>query len=303
MSTSSTCTKPKTVITDEEVQFFNENGYLILKNVLSSEEQKRLRDSSHTLMVNGNPEQPGPDYGYQPGRRTGKSTLKRIDYVVDKDDAFRVLLAHPYILRTAEKLTGPDLIPTWDAMIYKMPNEGISTPWHRDAAVECATDIPIFNVDFYLDEADHDTCVWAIPGSHRWSQERAMRYFKTEKFELPESVPVYMQPGDVLFHEIRMLHGSPVNTSPRLRRVIYYEFRTAGVENAHGPHVPEYIPLKQDVLRACIELRKQADYIPDDEEPFVYSPPAPFDQFDELPANGLESYRFVHRDYWRGEYR
>ena len=76
MSTPSTCTQPKTVITDEEVKFFNENGYLILKNVLSSEEQKRLRDASHTLMVNGNPEQPGPDYGYQPGRLTGKSTLK-----------------------------------------------------------------------------------------------------------------------------------------------------------------------------------------------------------------------------------
>ena len=111
MSTPSTCTQPKTVITDEEVKFFNENGYLILKNVLSSEEQKRLRDASHTLMVNGNPEQPGPDYGYQPGRLTGKSTLKRIDYVVDKDAPFRVLLAHPYILRTVEKLTGPDLIP------------------------------------------------------------------------------------------------------------------------------------------------------------------------------------------------
>ena len=60
MSTSSTCTQPKSVITDEELQFFNENGYLILRNVLSSEEQKRLQDASHTLMVNGNPEQPGP---------------------------------------------------------------------------------------------------------------------------------------------------------------------------------------------------------------------------------------------------
>ena len=124
MSVSSTGIQTKKVVTDEEVQFFNENGYLILRNVLSSEEQKRLGDASHALMINGNPEQPAPDYGYQPGRRTGKSTLKRIDYVVDKDATFRVLLAHPYILRTVEKLTGPDLIPTWDAMIYKMPHEG-----------------------------------------------------------------------------------------------------------------------------------------------------------------------------------
>ena len=126
-----------------------------------------------------------------------------------------------------------------------------------------------------------------------------MRDLNTEDFSLSEAEPIYMQPGDVLFHEIRLLHGSRVNTSPNLRRIIYYEFRTASVELQNGPHTPEYIPIKQNVLRTCIEQRKQADYIPADETPFVYAPPPPFNCFEDLPAGGLATYRFDHQDYWR----
>jgi phytanoyl-CoA hydroxylase len=292
--------QPGSVITDEQVQFFHENGYLILKNALHSAELKRLQEASHKLITEGeNPTQALQDYLYKEGKRTGNNILRRIDYVVDKDAAFRVLLGHPAILRSVEKLMGSDLIPTWDAMVMKMPHEGIEVPWHRDAAVQCVDETPVFNVDFYLDEADHDTCVWGIPGSHRWGQERAKPYFNSLNFDLSEAVPLYMQPGDVLLHEVRLLHGSPDSSSNKLRRVVYYEFRTASLEIKSGPHTPDYIPLKQNVLRACIEERKQTDYIPIDEMSFVYAPPAPFDQFDYMPADGPETYRYVHADYWK----
>ena len=296
----SSAQRDNVAITDEQVQFFDENGYLIVKDVLDRAELKELHAGSDLLVREGNPEDPQLDYQYLPGTVTGNITLKRIDYVVDKALAFRVLMGHPRILRTVEALTSADLIPTWDAMVFKMPYEGILKAWHRDAAVDFAYDVPIFNVDFYLDESDKDTALWAIPGSHRWSHERAADYLGAETFEFPEAKPLYMQPGDVLFHEIRLLHASPLNTSPNLRRVIYYEFRTAHVEIEHGPHTPEYIPLKQDLLRCCIELRKDADYIPDDEVPYVYAPPAPFNEFEDLPPGGLATYRHDHEDFWRG---
>ena len=62
--------------------------------------------------------------------------------------------------------------------------------------------------------------------------------------------------GDVLFHSILVLHGSPAARS-QLRRVVYYEFRPAEVEQAHGPHVPQYIPTKQKVLLACLRHRAE----------------------------------------------
>ena len=49
-------------------------------------------------------------------RPTGRKVLRRIEYVIDKRDECKVLLGNPFILRSVEKLMGPDLIPTWDSM-------------------------------------------------------------------------------------------------------------------------------------------------------------------------------------------
>lgn len=160
-------------------------------------------------------------------------------------------------------------------------------------------------MDFYLDDADEDTCLWVIPGSHRWDVEQAQRWLAErrdsdqtkEHFRASGAVPVLMQAGDVLFHNILLLHGSPYNLSSNLRRVVYYEFRAAHVEHTLGPHTPEYIPLKQQVLLSCMERRQQADYV-GREEPFVYNPPEPF-TVQWTPGTVLPTYRYAHQEYWR----
>jgi phytanoyl-CoA hydroxylase len=283
------------VITDEQAQFFHDNGYLILRGVLDERELSALRRATDELIGQGTSgANDDPDFAYGKGLATGAPVLKRVEYVIDKKDACKALLGHPFILRSVEKLMGPDLIPTWDSMVIKMPGEGIVVPWHRDAGTECVGDVPIFNVDFYLDEADRNTCVWVIPGSHLWEPDRIKDWIAArpagdvpvDEFVPDGAVPAMMQPGDVMFHNILVLHGSPSNRGDKLRRVIYYEFRAAHVEKALGPHIPEYIPLKQNVLNACIQRR--AKLLPD-EEPYLA--PAPHDQ----PS----TYRYAHGDYWR----
>lgn len=283
-------------ITEAEAQFFNDNGYLIVRGALRGEELKHIQAAMDRLTDYGRAEvRKDPDYAYQPGHRTGKSVLQRIEYVIDKTDEGKVLLGNPFILRSVEKLMGKDFIPTWDSMVLKLPGEGIQVYWHRDAGTECVGDQPIFNVDFYLDAADKDTCVWVIPGSHQWSQERIDAVIRQEGFPKEGMIPAIMSPGDVMFHNILVLHGSAPNESSKLRRVVYYEFRTAHIESSLGPHVPEYIPLKQRVLVECIERRKMASYIPPDEIPYEYRPPAPWNTIAPGP---LESFRFAHGDYW-----
>jgi ectoine hydroxylase-related dioxygenase (phytanoyl-CoA dioxygenase family) len=243
-----------------------------------------------------------PDFMYGTGHKTGSPVLRRIEYVIDKRDECKVLLANPFILRSVEKLMGADLVPTWDSMVLKLPGEGIIVPWHRDAGTDFVGDKPIFNVDFYLDEADLDTCVWVIPGSHKWSLDHAQHEIarlNRDGFSTEGAVPATMQPGDVLFHNILVLHGSPANSSDKLRRVVYYEFRTAHVEESKGPHVPAYLPLKQSVLLACMDLRKKAGYIPADEEPYVYSPPPPYNTVIQAPHDPPPTYRYAHNEYWR----
>lgn len=288
------------VISDEEVRFFLDNGYLIIRGVLQGEELRRIQSAMDGLTEQGSREVlKDPDFMYGDGHKTGRPILKRIEYVIDKSDACKNLLAHPFILRSVEKIMGRDLIPTWDSMVLKLPGEGIAVPWHRDAGTEYAGDIPIFNVDFYLDAADLNTCVRVVPGSHKWSIERARDFIQQEGFDRDGAIPALMQPGDVLFHNILVLHGSPSNSSDRLRRVIYYEFRTAHVEATIGPHAPEYVPLKQRLLLRCLARRRMADYVSDEEEAYQYNPPAPYDKVTMEPGEEIETYRYPHERFWR----
>ena len=290
---------PVASITDTEKAFFLENGYVILRNVLCPKELDRLCQAMSGLVDNkGRSKHDAEDFKYGIGHESGADVLRRIDYVIDKSEVCKVLLGHPYILRSVEELMGPDFIPTWDALVLKLPGEGIVVPWHRDAQVRCAGETPIFNVDFYLDDADEDTCVWGIPGSQEWSQEEAEPYFGGTDFAFEGAVPIPVNAGDVIFHNIKLVHGSPPNRSPQMRRVIYYEFRTASVEFENGPHRPEYIPLKQEQLLACLEKRREANYFTN-EEPFVYRPPAPFDTVSAVREGGLQTYRFEHKKFYR----
>jgi ectoine hydroxylase-related dioxygenase (phytanoyl-CoA dioxygenase family) len=290
------------VITDEQAQFFLDNGYLVLRGVVQGEEFTRLKTAMDALTERGSEAvRDDPDYAYSPGHLSGEPVLRRIEYVIDKTPEGKVLLGNPFILRSVEKLIGPDFIPTWDSMVLKLPGEGIAIDWHRDAGTECVGDHPIFNVDFYLDAADEDTCVWAVPGSNHWSTEEIDAFVqRDEAFHREEPVPLLMQPGDVLFHNILVLHGSPSNVSKKLRRVLYYEFRSAHVEHELGPHKPEYVPLKQQVLLNCIEHREECPYIADDEEPFAYQPPEPW----AVAAGASEpaTYRYPHQEFWRTEW-
>jgi hypothetical protein len=246
-----------------------------------------------------------PDYAYGKHEITGKTVPTRIEFVVDKTPAGKVLAGHPFILKSVEKLQGRNFVPTWDSMVFKIEGQGPSVPWHRDGGTEKREfwdhQWPIFNVDFYLDGSDLSNCVWGILGSNRWTPEEALAKIKKLNeggFHTDEDcVPMQTNPGDVLFHNILALHGSPPAQS-KLRRVVYYEYRPAEIETRFGPHIPEYVPLKQKVLLACLRDRARTPYAKG-ETPFVYRPDAKF----AAPSLGadeqLATYRYPHSPYWR----
>ncbi|QHW33505.1 phytanoyl-CoA dioxygenase family protein [Paenibacillus rhizovicinus] len=285
-------------ISDEQAQFFLDNGFLVIRNVVVGEELRLVQDEMQKLYDKGVAGNDGdPDYMYGIGVKSGQQILRRIEYVIDKSDPMKALLAHPFILRSVEKLQGRNLIPTWDSMVLKAPDEGVIVPWHRDAAVPagCTDTRPIFNVDFYLDEADLKTCLWVIPGSNKWTKAESDARCAQPGFTTEDAIPVPMQPGDVIFHNIEVLHGSPEGDGNPLRRTVYYEFRPGEIEAEFGPHTLEYLANKQHVLLDCIERRKAAAYS-QDETPYAYKPTG---AFAISSPKQPEQYRYAHEFYWR----
>lgn len=298
-------------ITDEQAEFFRENGLLLIRNLLRGRELEELQKQTLPLVERAMSERvQDPDYFYTK-HKSGVETPFRIEYVIDKTHAGKVLAGHPFILRSVEKIQGRNFIPTWDSMVFKTPGKGATIAWHRDYAAAMVDNKPIFNVDFYLDGSDMTNCLWGIPGSNLWDEKQTaerITYLNggnndftqadgSGEFRFDGAVPIPVNPGDVLFHDVMALHGSP-STQSKLRRVIYYEYRPIETELAHGPHRPEYIPVKQKFLQSCLRERANCAYI-QDEKPFVYQTdtqfaPPPLGVDEKLPT-----YRYFHADYWK----
>ncbi|CAN7418784.1 phytanoyl-CoA dioxygenase family protein [Paenibacillus sp. LjRoot153] len=283
-------------ITSEQAQFFLENGFLVIRNVVVGEELRLLQEQTMKAVEIGMAGSDDEDYMYRV-RKNGERKYWRTEYIIDKQEANKALLAHPFILRSVAKIQGVNFIPTWDSLVVKIPNQAASVPWHRDALVPegCTDPRPIFNVDFYLDEADLKSCLWVIPGSNHWAVDVAEERCALPGFDVSDAVPVPMNPGDVIFHNIQLLHGSPEGDGNALRRTVYYEFRPGEIEAEFGPHTLEYLSLKQHLLVDCIEKRKEAAYT-SGETPYDYQPKGAF-------AIGTKrvptTYRYTHTEYWR----
>lgn len=276
-------------LADEHVARFREHGLLIVRNVLGGEELAALQAETLALVRRAAAGTSDPDYKVKRHELTGEEVPYRIEYVVDKGPACRALLGHPFVLRSVEAIQGPSFVPTWDSMVFKLEGAGASIPWHRDQEIDYVPERPVFNVDFYLDPSDETNCLWGLPGSHRWSWDEAgaaIARLSEGGFRTEGAVPLIMRPGDVLLHDILVVHGSGPAQSG-LRRVLYYEFRALETELAHGPHVPEYMPLKQAVLAACVRARAEAPYAAG-ERPFAVA-----------AAEPPPTYRYPHEDWWR----
>jgi phytanoyl-CoA hydroxylase len=262
-----------------------------VRDVLHPDELGALREETLRLVERAREGTDDADFLYTKHELTGERVPYRVEFVLDKSPACRALLAHPFVLRSVEKLQGPDFVPTWDSMVFKVAGAGAAVGWHRDQLVDHEPVAPVFNVDFYLDASDRTNCLWAIPGSHRVSNDDAQRIVErmsSDGFRTEGAVALEMHPGDVLFHDILVVHGSPAAQSG-LRRVLYYEFRASEEEQLHGPHRPEYAALKRRVLRTCLVERATRSYAAG-EDPY---------RVGDADAEPPPTFRYRHEDYWR----
>lgn len=223
-------------LTDAQIRFFDENGYLVLRNWIPAAMLDRLQAAGRAWIAEGErrpPEQAGDDYNFAP--RPGGPALFRVNYLHNKGQAASLeLLGSPQVLAVAESLCGPSFVPTYESMVFKREGDGEKIPWHQDAVAPGGR-YRIFNFDLYLDPSLPGAgALRVIPGTHRRRQD-ICALTEAHGWDHPDAVEVEMHPGDVLLHHVMVVHGSPQVTGRELRRTIYYEFRPAEEIIADGP--------------------------------------------------------------------
>jgi ectoine hydroxylase-related dioxygenase (phytanoyl-CoA dioxygenase family) len=224
------------LLTDEEIRSFDDNGYLVLRNRIPADLLARLQQAATTWVAEGrdvDPEDPASvDYHYA-NRAIGR-VMFRVDYVHNKGQlASLELLGSPAVLGIAESLAGPNFVPTYESLVFKNEGDGAAIEWHQDAVHP--RNYRVFNVDVYLDASRiGEGALRVAPGSHHQPVDICDLKDKYG-WDTPGVVQVEMEPGDVLVHDVMVVHGSEAVTGNKLRRTIYYEFRAAEQIMAEGP--------------------------------------------------------------------
>lgn len=220
----------------EQIQFFDDNGYLLLRNWIPQPLLSRLQEAGAHWIEKGwsVPENDPVREDYKFAQREHGKVMFRVDYLHNKNESASLeLLGSPQVLAVAESLCGKNFVPTYESMVFKQAGDGEAVHWHQDAVHSRKT--RIFNYDLYLDASTKDAgALKVIPGTSGLKHD-VCKLEETYGWDHPDAIYVEMQPGDVLLHDVMVVHGSERVQGKNLRRTIYYEFRAAEEILQDGP--------------------------------------------------------------------
>lgn len=246
-------------LTDEQLQFFDENGYLVLRQWITGELLEKLQAAGAAWINQFDTVSPDdPAYvDYRWAKRDYGRVPFRIDYVHNKGlPASLEMLGSPQVLGVAESMCGPNFVPTYESMVFKQVGDGEAIPWHQDAVHP--RKYRVFNYDLYLDPSRiGGGALRVVPKSQAHKQD-VCRLRDEFGWEPKDVIQVEMEPGDVLLHDVMVVHGSEHVIGKALRRTIYYEFRAAEEILEEGPWDREWVDKRLRLIPPALRHYKAA---------------------------------------------
>ena len=235
-------------LTEEQIAFFHENGYLAGVPVLTEAQCDRMIEELKLLM---DPGYEGNRLFHQYQLNESEDPSKQLFHALG---AWRIapglhdLLWHPALaMAAAQLLEGP--VRFWhDQLFCKPALHGGVVAWHQDYSYWTRTQ-PLAHITCWvgLDASDVENGgIWYVPGSHRWpllpitglagDMDAVRQVLNDDQIRAFEKrTPVTMKKGECSFHHALTMHGSYENRSadrPR-RGAVVNAFRD-GVHSTSG---------------------------------------------------------------------
>jgi len=274
------------MLTNEQLQEFDEKGYIKGDVILSEAEVDRLREELDLVMSGKSVKKPvlnrnlvdgEMDYGMSISK---KETVVQIVNIWMASDAFYQHACNQKICEEVAQLAKTDTLRIWhDQIQYKPPVTGGPTGWHQDhPAWPIIQPADLVSAWVALDDATIENgCMWMVPGSHKWGDQQQylasdsnfMVYHKQPNL-LPvgadtTAVPFEIKKGQVGYHHCLTWHGSPNNRSQRKRRAIAVHYM---------PGHTRYEPTGSHPMEAHVKVNA-GEILTGSEFPVVYKKDSP----------------------------
>ena len=227
-------------ITDEQIRFFHEQGYLSVQHVLEPSEVEAAGQAMWDLIDGNRPDFRGVQVEGKMRKKfptlppqERRDAVRKIAKFIDYDDHLKALTEHPGILQVLTRIMGEPPVLFQDMGLMKPPYVGREKPWHQDNAYfNLPVETTTVGVWIALDEATPENgCLHIVPGSHR---EGPMPHFRRRDWQICDTdarvdrdVLVPLKPGGCLFWHGLTHHGSPTNHTADRRRALQYHYKPA----------------------------------------------------------------------------
>lgn len=230
-------------IAEADLAQFRERGFLLVREALSREEVNGSLAAIEDLCagyVTG-------DYHvrYEANARAEFAALKpearqdavrKLSDFVDHEPRLLAISNHAGIARVLRRLLGDEPVMFQDMALLKPPRIGREKPWHQDCAYfDYPQGTQVVGIWLALDEAlVENGCMHVIPGSQ---VEGPVVHFQRRDWQICDTevqtqrcLALPMQPGDCLFFDGLLHHGTPPSRSPLRRRALQFHYRPAAVQ-------------------------------------------------------------------------
>jgi ectoine hydroxylase-related dioxygenase (phytanoyl-CoA dioxygenase family) len=231
-------------LSEEQVRFFVDNGYLVAPNLVTMPEIEALRRDT-VDMARG--KYPCASLQPLPEDMSDDEALRNILCIHQPHFISPVIeqhVRHPRICGALSQITAAH-VPYWDgsvkcmqSMLFVKPPGFQGQAWHQDEIYIPTRDRSLIGAWTAMDDATIENgCLYVIPGSHRPGYLYPQRThdnpdefdFAPESYGFDESaeIPVEVKAGAVVFFNGYLLHRSFKNRSQTYRRVLVNHYCNA----------------------------------------------------------------------------
>jgi len=196
----------------ETAEFYNENGFAILRNHIPSDVINRVRPEVEALCTENH--------------RSQKDIHQKSEAVAD-------LLQSEYVHGTIEKFNGPSALLQAFAFT-KNPQEVRTKHWHQDGIYWGLSDSRVACVFVPMTATTTDNgCIWFVPGTHKlgrlyhWvaEDEFGLQNLECDISSFKDPVPMLLQPGDAVVAHTNTIHASFNNMTDEPRISLGFHHR------------------------------------------------------------------------------
>lgn len=220
-------------LTNEQVEFYHEQGYLAGVRILSETQVDTLREELAALTM---PEHEGKEFWYEYHSNQSEDPNKTLFHALGAwrlSPGMHDILWSPAFTMAASQLLGGAVRFWHDQLFCKPAKHGGVVAWHQDYSYWTRT-IPMQHLTCWIgldDATTENGCLHYVPKSHTWDLlpitglagdmdaiQEVLSDEQWEQFQKP--VAIELKKGECTFHHPLMMHGSYENKSERPRRAI-----------------------------------------------------------------------------------